>query len=102
MANKTSRELGATNDRYLQNIGYLRLKNLTLGYTLPKKWTQLISIDKFRVYFSGENLLTFTSLKTKYIDPEQASSANSWKNYNGDAKVYPYAKTFTFGIDIIF
>ncbi|MBO7510199.1 MAG: SusC/RagA family protein, partial [Bacteroidales bacterium] len=102
VANKTDRELGATNDRYLQNIGYLRLKNLTLGYSLPKKWMDAIKMQKIRVYFSGENLFTLSSLKSKYIDPEQAGTANNWKTYSSDAKVYPYAITYTFGIDIIF
>ena len=102
VALKTNRELGATNDRYLQNIGYLRLKNLTFGYTLPKKWSRAIAIEKFRVYFSGENLFTLSGLKTKYIDPEQASALNDWKTYSSDANVYPYAKTYTFGIDIVF
>ena len=102
VANYDTRELGATNDRYLQNIGYMRLKNLTLGYTLPKKWTQVIKMQKLRVYFAGENLFTVSGIKTKYIDPEQASAGNTWKKYDGDAKVYPYAKTFTFGLDITF
>ena len=102
VANKTSRELGATNDRYLQNIGYMRLKNLTLGYSLPKRWIEKIKMQKLRVYCCGENLFTVSGLKSKYIDPEQASAANTWKSYNGDAKVYPYAITCTFGIDITF
>lgn len=40
VALKTNRELGAVNDRYLQNVGYCRLKNLTIGYTLPEKWLE--------------------------------------------------------------
>ncbi|MCR5560634.1 MAG: TonB-dependent receptor [Bacteroidales bacterium] len=102
VANKAGRELSSVNDRYLQNVGYMRLKNLTFGYTLPKELTRKIAIEKCRVYFSGENLFTLTGLKTKYIDPEQAGAANTWNSYNGDAKVYPYAKTFTFGVDVVF
>ncbi len=102
VALKTDRELGATNDHYLQNIGYLRLKNLTLGYTLPKKWSKVLAMEKLRVYFSGENLLTFSPLQSKYIDPEQASASNSWNVYSSHANIYPYAITYTFGIDITF
>ena len=102
VANKAGRELAEVNDRYLQNIGYLRLKNLTLGYSLPKKWMDAIHMQKIRVFFSGENLLTFTGLKSKYIDPEQAGASNTWKQYRSSAQVYPYAITYTFGIDIVF
>lgn len=90
-----NRELTAANDRYLQNIGYCRLKNLTIGYSLPKQWTQKIGIDLLRVYFSGENLAYWSGLKTDYIDPEQARRG-------GDLKVYPWQKTFTFGINVNF
>ena len=96
----TNRELGAVNDRYLQNVGYCRLKNLTIGYTLPEKWLEKMHMTKFRIFFSGENLATFTALKSRYIDPEQASSSLTWKNGRGAGMVYPYARTFTFGLDI--
>lgn len=62
-------QLGVNNDRYLQNASYIRLKNLTVGYTLPvlKK-----VFTKLRVYFTGENLWYWSPMKkyTKYIDPE--------------------------------
>lgn len=89
------RELTAKNDRYLQNIGYCRLKNLTVGYTLPKNWTRKAGIDMLRVYFSGENLACWSGIKTDYVDPEQARRG-------GDLKVYPWQKTFTFGINVNF
>lgn len=90
------RELSAYNDRYLQNIGYCRLKNLTVGYTLPKKLTNLISMDNVRFYFTGENLQYWSPLKKygKYMDPEMAAVNNS--------SVYPWQKTFMFGIDVTF
>ena len=49
---------------------YCRLKNLTVGYTLPVKWLSKIHVQKARLYFSGENLLTLDRLDTDYIDPE--------------------------------
>ena len=94
VAMNTNRELGIANDRYLQNIGYLRLKNLTFGYTLPEKLTRKASIARLRVYFSGENLFYFApGLHSDYIDPEMAMT-------QGNLRVYPWQKTFTFGIDI--
>src|SRR5699024_5708974 len=96
------------NDYYLTNIGYLRIKNLTIGYTLPKNITQKISVNKLRIFFSGENILTwrFGNL-TKYIDQEQAGSAisysdpakaNARKDY--DLSTYPMGKTFSIGINV--
>lgn len=89
------RSLAKANDRYLQNLAYCRLKNLTVGYTLPAQWTTKVGMERVRFYFSGDNLLTWTKLKTKYIDPEQFSA-------DADARVYPYAKTFSFGLDVTF
>jgi len=96
------RSLGVVNDKYLQNLAYCRLKNITVGYTLPMALTSKIKIDKCRIYFSGENLLTFSPLKTDYIDPEQASAENSYTKGSSTAKLYPWSKTFSFGIDITF
>ena len=85
------------NDRYLQNVGYLRLKNLTVGYTFPDKWMNKIHVQHLRIYFSGDNLFTWTPLKTKYIDPEQINSS-----YNSTGSGYPLSKTYSFGLDITF
>ncbi len=97
----TSGPLSKTNDRYLQNIRYTRLKNLTVGYTVPANWTKKIGLDQVRVYFSGENLCYWSPLKkhTKYIDPEAAFTRSSSVNNNA---YYPWNKTYTFGIDVTF
>ena len=89
-----------TNDRYLQNIRYLRFKNLTVGYTLPNEWTKKAGIDALRLYFSGENLYYWSPLKkhTKYMDPEGAISRSA--AYNN--AFYPWQKTMMFGIDLTF
>lgn len=94
-------ELNLVNDRYLQNIRYLRLKNVSVGYTIPKKITQVIGVDKLRVYFSGENLHYWSPLKKNsiYIDPEAARVSRSGRY---DNMFYPWQKTFMFGIDITF
>lgn len=85
------------NDRYLQNIGYLRLKNLTFGYTFPDKWMNKIHVQHLRVYFSGDNLFTLTPFMTKYVDPEQINASA-----NRDGNGYPISRTLSFGIDITF
>ena len=87
--------LNVRNDRYLQDLAYIRLKNLTVGYTLPVNLVQKAKISRARLFVSGENLWTATKLRSDYIDPEQAA-----QEVNGRA--YPYSKTFSFGIDITF
>lgn len=94
----TNRSLGVYNDKYLQDVAYLRLKNLSVGYSLPKSVLSRVAIERLRIYFSGENLYTFTKLKSKYIDPEQAASGGA----NGNARVYGWSKTFSLGLDITF
>ena len=97
IAMKNGRALGTTNDKYLQNVGYCRLKNVTFGYTIPEKVLKKAKISQLRVYFSGENLAYASALKkgSKYVDPEQAMTG-------GNLSVYPWQKTFMFGIDLTF
>lgn len=70
--------------RYLLNMAYLRIKNITLGYTLPTALTQKIDVNKVRVYASLENFFTFDHLGTLPIDPEEVSGYSMWNtsNYN--------------------
>lgn len=70
-----------TTDYFLQNAAYLRLKNLTLGYDLPKSWTDKINLSKATVFVSGENLFTVTDM-IGFFDPELVFvSAAGGKNY---------------------
>ena len=78
-------------DFWKRNGAYLRLKNVTLGYTLPKAWTNKMGLSNIRVYANGTNLLTFTDFK--YIDPESTNVATGY---------YPQQRTFSFGIDVRF
>lgn len=96
------RSLSSVNNRYLQSLAYCRLKNLTVGYTLPVKWLSKIHVQKARLYFSGENLLTLDRLDTDYIDPEAAAAGTNWKTGKTNALSYPFSKTYSFGIDITF
>lgn len=75
----TSGPMSKVNDRYLQNVRYMRLKNLTVGYTLPVELTQKVGVEQARIYFSGENLYYWSPLKkiTQYVDPEAAISRSN-------------------------
>ena len=92
--------LGVVTDRYLQNAAYLRLKNLTVGYTVPLKKKNVV--QSIRVYFSGENLWYTSPMKkhSKTMDPEMAHASASYKSGSGVG--YGYSKTFSFGLDVNF
>lgn len=77
-------------DRYIQNASYIRLKNLTLGYTLPKQMMNKVGISRLRVYLQGENLLTFTPL----IDTYDSETLNNM--------TYPISRKFSVGLNLTF
>lgn len=81
--------------RWLQNAAYIRLKNIQLGYSLPKDVLESLGISNLRIYVTGENLLTWTKL-SKIFDPETIDGA--W----GNGKVYPLSKVIATGISINF
>jgi TonB-linked SusC/RagA family outer membrane protein len=79
-------------DFWMKNTNFLRLKTATLGYTLPKRVLNAMKITSIRVYFSGQNMLTFSNLK--FMDPETG--------YSDLETSYPLMKTYTFGANITF
>lgn len=98
------------NDRYLQNAAYIRLKNLTIDYTFPKKITDAIKLQGLKVYLSGENLWTWSPIQKYAInfDPENIYagdtdfSSTKGGDGSGDGEGYPVVRTFTFGLSITF
>ena len=84
-----------SSDLYIFDGSYFRLKNITLGYTLPKSLTMKFMVERLRFYVSAENLLTFT--KYHGFDPEIASGGTS---LGVDYGVYPQARTWTVGFNI--
>lgn len=80
------------NSYYLKDASFFRLKNLTLGYTLPRVWTEKANISKVRIYFSGDNLLTLTPYKG--LDPE--------RNGDGRDAIYPQNRIYSFGLNVEF
>jgi TonB-dependent starch-binding outer membrane protein SusC len=86
--------------RYLEESDFIRLRNLTFGYTLPVEMTQRFSVDRLRVYFTGVNLLTFTDYSG--YDPESSYDNLGNSNIQRGITFYsaPPAKTFTIGLNI--
>lgn len=93
-------------DRYLLNMAYLRLKNVTFGYTLPKKLVRKVNIENLRVYVSLENLFTFDHLKGLPIDPEEVAGVSSIlsSSYNQSRAGVgaPAFKSASFGVQLTF
>ena len=69
----------------------MRMKNLMLGYTFPKKWTRKCFIENLRIYGTAENLFTITGYKG--LDPEKAASSQD---------LYPITKSYSVGINLSF
>lgn len=89
-----------TTDFYLFNNDYLRLRNLTVGYTLPRVLTQKLHLSYARLYLSGDNLFTFGSAAKRHSDPETELTGN---NYNGNSGgVQSSRRVFMGGIQISF
>jgi hypothetical protein len=75
---------------YLQNGAYLRLKQISLGYTLPERWSKKAAMSKARIYFTGQNVMTLTKL-SKLYDPESQNLMN-----------YPVPKSYSVGLNLTF
>lgn len=81
----------ALSDFWMIDASYLRIKNIQLGYTIPKSALQKVNIDNLRIYFSAENLFTYSNYREGW-DPE----------INTDGSYYPILATFTFGVNVKF
>ena len=92
---QTSGKNTHTQTRYLLDASYVRLKNLQVGYTIPKNITSRWGVSNLRVFFSAENLATFTSLPGQF-DPELIGGGDNQNNG------YPLSRTFSFGLNVTF
>ena len=86
-----------SSDLYVHDASYLRLKNLQLGYTLPRTLTHKLFVDRLRIFLSAENLITWT--KYHGFDPEISSGGTS---LGVDYGVYPQARVWTVGVNVGF
>ncbi len=88
-------------DYAVEDASFLRLQNVTIGYTLPKKWVKSIFIENVRLYFTGYNLLCFTGYDG--YDPEVDTSSKKNPMCPGiDYAAYPKSRSFVFGINVTF
>ncbi|MNY17182.1 TonB dependent receptor [compost metagenome] len=86
-------------DKWVRNAAYARLKNVVVGYTLPKEFTQKLKIASLRVYLSGQNLFTVSNFYDGY-DPEVDYGTPGTGTVGGE--FYPIMQTYTFGLNLSF
>jgi TonB-linked SusC/RagA family outer membrane protein len=87
-------------DRFIEDASYVRLKNISLGYSLPKSWVSKIRAQNIRIYGSAQNLYTWTDY-TGY-DPEASREGQALINRGIDNGVYPNYKTVLAGVTVTF
>ncbi|QNA45996.1 SusC/RagA family TonB-linked outer membrane protein [Lacibacter sediminis] len=80
-------------DFYVEDVSYLRMRNLEIGYTLPLRLSEKAGMSKLRIYVGGQNLLTFTKLEN--FDPERARGGNT-------DQLAPLYKVYTIGLNVKF
>ncbi len=97
---KTKGNNGRTSTWHIEDGSYLRLQNVTLGYTLPQSLTKRLSIQRLRMYLSGQNLVTWTNYSG--YNPEVNLRPTDALTPGEDYGTYPLAKVFTFGLNLIF
>ena len=83
---------GYVSDYYYKEAGYIRLKTMSLGYSLPTSLLSRIKVGQVRVFLSGTNLITFDKLENYGIDPEAPSGYSGY--------YYPQQKTISLGINV--
>lgn len=88
---------------FIEDASYLRLQNLTVGYSLPKAWLKKIKIEKIRVYFTGSNLFCLSGYSG--LDPDVNTGSGGVDGFptpNYDYNAYPKTRTYTFGLNVTF
>ncbi|WP_120272316.1 TonB-dependent receptor [Mangrovibacterium diazotrophicum] len=96
-------EYGICSSEFIEDASYLRLQNLTIGYTLPKSMTGKVGIQNLRLYFTGTNLFCLTGYSG--LDPDvntDTDGVNGFPTPNYDYNPYPKARTYTFGMNLTF
>jgi TonB-linked SusC/RagA family outer membrane protein len=89
-----------TSSRYLEDGSYFRIRNVTLSYTVPEKWTKKVKIGNLRVYVSADNLYTYT--KYSGMDPEVSYQMAAWSLPGMQAFKYPLSKQLLGGVELVF
>lgn len=97
---KTKGNNGRTSTWHVEDGSYIRLQNLSLGYTLPKAWTNRVSMGTVRLFFSGQNLFTWTEYSG--FNPEVNLHDSNSLTPGLDYGTYPLPKTYSLGINVNF
>ncbi|WP_461787624.1 TonB-dependent receptor [Pedobacter sp.] len=98
-------QLAVQQTRYLQDASYIRLKDVTIGYTFPSDWSKKLKISSARLYVTGQNLWTWSPMYkiTRDFDPEVIQGSDPEVNGGqGDGFSYPMLKTYTVGLNLTF
>ncbi|MFT3933951.1 MAG: SusC/RagA family TonB-linked outer membrane protein [Chitinophagaceae bacterium] len=101
-------ELATAQTKYLQNVAYIRLKNIQIGYSIPPQMLRKIKLNAIRVYITGENLWTYSPLYklTKDLDVENIGKSDviltGLTSNNGNGNNYPILKSITAGVSVTF
>ena len=97
-------EYGICSSEFIEDASYLRLNTLTVGYTVPQKWSKKVGISNARIYFTGGNLFCLTGYSG--IDPDVNTNSDAggdgFPTPNYDYNAYPKARTYTFGLSVTF
>lgn len=89
-----SKGLVTPQSRYLLSASYIRIKNITVGYTLPKELTQKMKMNRIRFFLSGENIFEWSEV-ADFFDPEAVTD-------NGHGAAYPFQRRYSLGVNIDF
>lgn len=90
--------VGMLIDKYLEDASYLRLKNLTVGYTIPSRISEKVGMKNLRAYLTATNLFTIT--KYSGLNPEVSNTSSTTPCVDNGS--YPISRTYTFGLNITF
>lgn len=107
-SNATNRELGVAQTKYLQNIAYIRLKNIQIGYNLPENLISKIGLSNLKIYVSGEDLWSYSPLYKVigkgHMDVENTGPRDQLlrPGAGSDGFNYPIMKSFAFGVTAVF
>lgn len=103
-----SKGLAIPQTRYMMSSAYLRLKNLTFGYSLPESFTERLGISRLRIFVSGENLVEWSEVK-KFYDPEaitddidRVNPSTSAGRDTGKGYAYPFSRRYSVGLNLNF
>jgi TonB-linked SusC/RagA family outer membrane protein len=104
VAQGTGRELNVPQTKYLQNVAYVRLKNIQVGYSFPLQWISRLKMSQARIYISADNIWTYSPMYkvTHNLDVEniQGSDRVLTNGTNGNGNNYPIMKGWTVGLNV--